>query len=531
MHKNGVSMEGRREMTEQEVEYFMEAINMGQKQKFGLVKLSQLNLDALVPSPADLPWHPRTTLLAYAAWKKKDGVTGALLRAGADASVRHDEQSEERRGDSSQMSRECLAKVQARTAVWIVNEVVRMRANMAAAEERLRAEGWACADCSSRDACSVLCSECKRVTCEICLWARLSRDSHSFCACGRGDVVEQVLAGMGEEQDGSSMERKRASYERWRELPGNLPSKEEGKLQQLKIPFFRAMPEEEVARFFVGATRGQRMKELWKASVKGDVLRLRALVDVGVDVDGRNEYGQTALFMTAMAGHADAFKLLYIWAGADETLAANGGSTCQRVAAARQHRSVLQVMKDCKVKDMARSLDCLLLEQEKVRTDWLNELVLPHSSSSSSSPSSSASSFSSSVQLLIGDSVDHPGAGSFLLDELFPPLFLDRLEKLWESLDRTGMVEPEGGGAEKGGADSEEKIFGDKEAAAEFAYNRTCGLQRSYFCDDEGWVKFGIESALKRVYQDGLIAGWWPRGGGPEVLPYMRFLFYPQPGG
>lgn len=78
---------------------------------------------------------------------------------------------------------------------------------------------------------------------------------------------------------------------------------------RLARPKFHAAPASAVACLFVGLSRQQRQSYLWAAAVGGSVPRLRALVDAGVDVDGHNENGQTALVLAAMYGHARAVQV------------------------------------------------------------------------------------------------------------------------------------------------------------------------------------------------------------------------------
>ncbi|KAJ1481670.1 hypothetical protein T484DRAFT_1806520 [Baffinella frigidus] len=77
---------------------------------------------------------------------------------------------------------------------------------------------------------------------------------------------------------------------------------------------FKALPASALARMYMGLTQSQRAKELNKAAsqrakelnkaaVKGDTTRLEALVNAGVDIDQRTEYGQAALYVAAYHNH------------------------------------------------------------------------------------------------------------------------------------------------------------------------------------------------------------------------------------
>ncbi|CAK0797423.1 unnamed protein product, partial [Prorocentrum cordatum] len=124
-------------------------------------------------------------------------------------------------------------------------------------------------------------------------------------------------------------ERRQASLLRWQALPVETTP------PPRRAERFCALSAEAAAGARLGGTRPQRTLELFKAAADGDVPRLRALVEAGVDVDAANEYGQTALHVAAWRGRASAVRLLCGWAGADPRAAAHGGATAASVAAAR----------------------------------------------------------------------------------------------------------------------------------------------------------------------------------------------------
>ena len=53
-----------------------------------------------------------------------------------------------------------------------------------------------------------------------------------------------------------------------------------------------------------------RKEELWAAASAGDVAKLKAMLDAGVDPNLANHYGGTALIFAARRGHLEAVKLL-----------------------------------------------------------------------------------------------------------------------------------------------------------------------------------------------------------------------------
>ena len=65
---------------------------------------------------------------------------------------------------------------------------------------------------------------------------------------------------------------------------------------------------------------------------------------MGVDVDARNEYGQTAVYVASMHGHTEAVRMLRGWVGARIDQRANGNSTCLCVAAANGHADTVAAL-------------------------------------------------------------------------------------------------------------------------------------------------------------------------------------------
>lgn len=72
-------------MTDAEAESFFKAIDQGEVQEFGIVRLALLELNSFHPAP----WcfgESHTTLTDWAAWRGRDSFVSALLTAGADPS-------------------------------------------------------------------------------------------------------------------------------------------------------------------------------------------------------------------------------------------------------------------------------------------------------------------------------------------------------------------------------------------------------------------------------------------------------------
>lgn len=259
-------------MTDSELQNFIRAIEKRQKNEFGLVKMSQLNIDAHFPSPPGLTWAQRTTLLEYASWKGADAISGALLRAGADASIGA------QGAVASHDSAAALRTLLPRAAVWTVNQVVAMRAAAAAAEparmvsagggggdgenalgcEQAQAHGISLGDAQEDSGPTVKWAACGHVTSEASLWADLRATGKLACMCGATckelQSVEEEEALWPDRPDEAAKQRKLTSWRRFDTLPVDISEKrdKEAAKARFKIPSFAAMPASEVAKLYIG---------------------------------------------------------------------------------------------------------------------------------------------------------------------------------------------------------------------------------------------------------------------------------------
>jgi hypothetical protein len=86
----------------------------------------------------------------------------------------------------------------------------------------------------------------------------------------------------------------------------------------------------------VGATQAQRTATLLQAAGSGDLLRLRAVLLAGCDLDATDECGQTAALIAAWRGRVGALQLLR-WGGANlsvEAVRSEGGISIAAAATA-----------------------------------------------------------------------------------------------------------------------------------------------------------------------------------------------------
>lgn len=224
----------RRPLDAEEVLALQQGIDLGANAQFGLVKLSKVQLNTpCITQPLPSPQAPATpgstqaeqpcssddppqarpqgwpgvhsiTLLEYAAWRGKDAIAWALVRAGANPAAREDCAADpEAAARCAEAAKACLSNIQAMHAVWMVRQVVAMRAAAAdaaaaapglgagagsAGHIRTIAETFQLSPCvlcgAAAAALPVAFRPCSHACCEACAWDQLGSDARSSAGGG-----------------------------------------------------------------------------------------------------------------------------------------------------------------------------------------------------------------------------------------------------------------------------------------------------------------------------------------------------------
>ena len=235
-----------------------------------------------------------------------------------------------------------------------------------------------------------------------------------------------------------------------------------------------------------GVTKSQRMQNLWlesRESREGNVARLQTVLQAGVDVDGANEYGVTALHLAAWYGQASCCQMLLQW-GADASVTANG-VTPLIAARANGHDAIIELLTTHAAGMAATPLNQL---DDDPMMQYQPPLALE------ATPS---------FTRLIDQDLDHPGAGSFYIDDGLSHFEIEALISLWKRLPR----EPY--------SDLYQLYKGE--------------VERSYYWDATGWVRRILSSIIDRAQSSGGVGDGTLMGAG-ESLPYFRILHYKSQG-
>jgi 2OG-Fe(II) oxygenase superfamily/Ankyrin repeats (many copies) len=228
----------------------------------------------------------------------------------------------------------------------------------------------------------------------------------------------------------------------------------------------------EAVQSSLGRTQTARRDKFLHSAERGSFHYVKGCLDAGVDVNVQNEYGQTALLIAVWLNFVPVVQLLLDYGG-DPCIPANGKVTCWSVAFRHNQQDILDLLRTAGVNDGG------------------NALLLPFS------PDCALHSSNASFSLLIDWSSNHPGAGSFSLDECFVAPYLDSLIGLWSSLPL--------------------EVSSKKKAGP-------CS-ERSYYCDVHGTITTTLSSVLRKAAFNHDLPFTFVACG-----PHMRFLSYSESG-
>jgi ankyrin repeat protein len=119
------------------------------------------------------------------------------------------------------------------------------------------------------------------------------------------------------------------------------------------------------------------VNDLIDAAGKGDLSRVRALLDAKADINAKMNNGVTALILASNNGHADVVRAL-LDAKADVNAKMNNSGTALMAASANGHADVVRVLLDAKADVNAKMKDgttALMIASERGHTDVVRALL------------------------------------------------------------------------------------------------------------------------------------------------------------
>jgi Ankyrin repeats (3 copies)/2OG-Fe(II) oxygenase superfamily len=216
----------------------------------------------------------------------------------------------------------------------------------------------------------------------------------------------------------------------------------------------------------LGNSQDVRTDKFFVSVERGSLHFVRGCLESGVDVNLVNEYGQTALYLAAWKGHLAVVELLLHF-GADPSIVSNGGSTALSVASANGHVDIASAISS------SSCIDATVRDESALQfdVDWPV----------------------AKVDVLIHRTVNHPGAGSYIIDDCLAECHLEALVDLRRTLPL---------------ALSDKKKKKNVELCSD----------RFYYSDAHGWIRRLLETTIERNVSNAI------------VLPHMRFLDYDRAG-
>lgn len=269
---------------------------------------------------------------------------------------------------------------------------------------------------------------CLDVFCEPCYWIvtmeRLDKSDADVVACPCCHPLAGVSSLRPMPEPKMRLCRKQESLSKFLDLP-----KDGNDLKQLKRArkakngrFILCSTWSDAVKPLLGATQETRSDRFFKFVETGSLRRVHGCLDLGVDLDFKNQYGITALLAAAWRGHGNIVRMLLNY-GADPQLAANGGATPSDAAASKGFTDIVHLLQEYGGYHFDRRDHCLpLLEQRLVAVERISQ------------------------------SAQHPGAGSYTIDGILSEETIQRLVSLWKSL-------PVAEGKKKAGSCSERRYY------------------------------------------------------------------------
>jgi hypothetical protein len=242
-------------------------------------------------------------------------------------------------------------------------------------------------------------------------------------------------------------------------------------------------------------SRDVRSDRFFKAVSSSSIQLVIIYLNAGIDVDIQNEYGQTPLYIACWKGSIEIVRWL-LYFGADVSINANGGSSCQDVARIFGRVDVMG----------------LLMQYTDPSTPIFEALL-------SALPGRGGENDNFDVTTLIDSDSDHPGAGACIVDGSLTEDQLCFLDLLQQSLPVIEACEEELGG-------------GDKSYSDKSNYRPS----RSYYCDVNHLIQQMLEGTVEAARR--AVAGKvgdedadTTSGVPKSIFQHIRFLKYEQKGG
>jgi Ankyrin repeats (many copies)/RING-type zinc-finger len=294
--------------------------------------------------------------------------------------------------------------------------------------------------------------------------------------------------------------RKEASIQRFRELPIDQKTL---KAQRKHMKKKKPSEASHIARNWrdavlpsLGTSQDVRAEKFAHYIDQNAVHYVRACLDAGVNVDGTNEYGQTALHVAVWRGFEQIIQILLDY-GADTTISDNAGVSVWDVCCINEQSHIMNIISNFSEEQDPTQNDLSYLRQLNIQED--------------TSPKSFSSTMPSrnhrpQTTVLIPDNLNHDGIGAFVIENSISTNVVDALLNLFYSVP----------------VHQQQKTKKQQALCSE----------RTYYCDSTSTVQQLLQTAL---WNAGVISkdeckSSLSSSSTSTIFPHMRFLNYKEQG-
>lgn len=452
----------RRKLTLNEIIQFYNSIKENNLSKFGIIKLSELKLEEIfyidnldnirvfTLKNKELNEEEEMTLMKYAINQKRNKIIGSLIRGGYDPSVYP-------KIKTTRSSNICnmLTSFPLGYTIWLIYQVYEM-IEESFKNYNINQNEDICHVCSNNDNNEnnnynennndnefiidiqnflLTWKPCGHKICYKCTWSSictpLIKSNYSLrcpqcnirCDGGSDEyyLIDETKIHYNDNNSNNiigsltlnqllPIERSTYSYNLWLNLPSELDKVQ--LKENKKRPEFIVGPIYEVSKYLIGTTKEQRILEFHRGIVTNHIYRLYWIFYCGINVNGKNKYGQTPLMISIISNHLQSLKFL-LWCGADVTITDHIQSNLLSIAFYHKKEIIYNYLRENISRNILESFQTQITSLNFLQNLTLNETYNPI------------------IVTLIStnDTISIDGRGSCYVDNCFSDLFLNYLDE------------------------------------------------------------------------------------------------------
>ena len=371
--------------------------------------LSRWGLERLQTLKQRLEKLETCTFMEFAVWVGRYSIVGSMLEGGINPCLRSS-----LRGfdvDNGIHDKELLCLGTETLKKFLLTVPLSLSANIVKRVVQMRvvepAERSVCAICdklTSPDMLLCYGPPCYDFFCETCFWKNLMNriflpSTSKVVICPVCSTTESPCSLTGNDPEMCY----KKSLDIYLALPVASKELQNKKKGRVKDEEYATESWSEAVTPSLGYSQTIRRDKFFAHVERGSFHFVKGCIDLGIDLNLRNEYGQTALFIATWFGFIEIVQLL-LQSGSDPSITCNAGITPFQVAKTFNQQRIIELF-----------------------ANW-------SCGSCNFSDESLPKSTSFELTILIDGSANHPGAGSFVIDRAIEDEVAHGLILLWEKL-------------------------------------------------------------------------------------------------